>query len=355
MIWLREVLEWQKDLTNPTEFLEYLKIDLFHDDIFVFTPRGDLKQLSKGATPLDFAYAVHSDVGDRCNGAKVKGKMVPLNTLLKSGDRVEILTSPHQTPSQDWLKIVKTSRARSKIRRWLKQKGYENSLKLGQEILERELKKNNITVSLEQEMDDLVASLNFSNVDSLYAAIGSGDLSVKQVLTKLLPRPEEKIPIVRKFLGKARGRTGIKIQGLGNLVFRFAQCCQPLPGEEIVGFVTKGRGVSVHRSDCPNALQMMVGNDRSVDVQWDVQKGQWFLVKLLVVAEDRKGLLHDITEAISDADTNIRGVEIKPGETPAYGTLLIDVKNLRHLNRTIKKIKRVKGIVMVERVKGTEE
>ncbi|GAG26382.1 unnamed protein product, partial [marine sediment metagenome] len=252
-------------------------------------------------------------------------------------------------------KIVKTSRARSKIRRWLKQKGYENSLKLGQEILERELKKNNITVSLEQEMDDLVASLNFSNVDSLYAAIGSGDLSVKQVLTKLLPRPEEKIPIVRKFLGKARGRTGIKIQGLGNLMFRFAQCCQPLPGEEIAGFVTKGRGVSVHRRDCPNALQMMVGNDRSVDVQWDVQKGQWFLVKLLVVAEDRKGLLHDITEAISDADTNIRGVEIKPGETPAYGTLLIDVKNLRHLNRTIKRIKRVKGIVMVERAKGTEE
>jgi GTP pyrophosphokinase len=325
------------------------------DDIFVFTPKGDLKQLSKGATILDFAYAVHSDVGNRCVGAKVDGKMVPLNTILKSGDRVEILTSPHQTPSQDWLKIVGTSRARSKIRRWLKQKGYEDSLKLGQEILEKELRKNNIKMSLEQEMDDLVASLNFSNLESLLAAIGSGDLSVKQVLTKLLPRPEEKVPIVKKFLGKTRGRTGIRIQGLGNLMFRFAQCCQPLPGEEIVGFITKGRGVSVHRSDCPNALQMMVENDRSVDVQWDVQRDQSFLVKLLVVAEDRKGLLHDITEAIADADTNIRGAEIKPSEPPTCGTLLLEVKNLKHLDRTIKKIKRVKGVIMVERAKGVEE
>jgi guanosine-3',5'-bis(diphosphate) 3'-pyrophosphohydrolase len=355
MIWLREVLEWQKDLTNPSEFLEYLKIDLFDDDIFVFTPRGDLKQLSKGSTPLDFAYAVHSDVGNRCMGARVDGKMVPLNTLLKSGDRVEILTSPHQTPSQDWLKIVKTSRARSKIRRWFKQKGYEDSRKLGQEILEKELKKNNIKMLSEQEMDDLAAGLNFSDVESLYAAVGSGDTSIKQVLTKLLPREEEKVPIVRRVLEKARGRTGINIQGLGNLMFRFAQCCQPLPGEEIVGFITKGRGVSIHRSDCPNALQMMVENDRRVDVQWDVRKDQSFLVKLEVMLEDRKGLLHDITEAIADADTNIRGAEIKPSEPPTHGTLLIEVKNLRHLNRAIKKIRRVKGVIMVQRAKGMEE
>lgn len=355
MIWLREVLEWQKDLTNPSEFLEYLKIDLFDDDIFVFTPRGDLKQLSRGSTPLDFAYAVHSDVGNRCMGAKVDGKMVSLNTFLKSGDRVEILTSPHQTPSQDWLKTVKTSRARSKIRRWFKQKGYEDSRKLGQEILEKELKKNTIKMLSEQEMNDLAASLNFSGVESLYAAVGSGDTSIKQVLTKLLPREEEKVPIVKRVLEKARGRTGIKIQGLGNLMFRFAQCCQPLPGEEIVGFITKGRGVSVHRSDCPNALQMMVENDRRVDVQWDVQKDQSFLVKLEVMLEDRKGLLHDITEAIADADTNIRGAEIKPSEPPTHGTLLIEVKNLRHLNRAIKKIKRVKGVIMVQRAKGMEE
>jgi GTP pyrophosphokinase len=355
MIWLREVLEWQKDLTNPSEFLEYLKIDLFHDDIFVFTPRGDLKQLSKGSTPLDFAYAVHSDVGNRCIGAKVNGKMVPLNTLLKSGDRLEILTSPHQTPSQDWLKIVKTSRARSKIRRWLKQKGYEDSVKLGREVLEKEFKKNNIKILSEQEMNDLANSLNFSNVELMYAALGSGDVSIKQVLTRLLPSEEEKVGIVKKVLGKTRDRTGIKIQGMGNLMFRFAQCCQPLPGEEIVGFITKGRGVSIHRDDCPNALNMMGENDRRVDVEWDVQKDQSFLVRLEIMVEDRKGLLHDITKAIADADTNIKGAEIKPSEPPIYGTLIIEVKNLRHLNRTIKKIKRVKGVITVERAKGMEE
>jgi len=170
-----------------------------------------------------------------------------------------------------------------------------------------------------------------------------------------LPRDEEKVPIIKRVLERARGRTGIKIQGLGNLMFRFAQCCQPLPGEEIVGFITKGRGVSIHRSDCPNALQMTVENDRKVDVQWDVRKDQSFLVKLEVMLEDRKGLLHDITEAIADADTNIRGAEIKPSEPPTHGTLLIEVKNLRHLNRAIKKIKRVKGVIMVQRAKGMEE
>ncbi len=355
MIWLREVLEWQKDLTNPSEFLEYLKIDLFHDDIFIFTPKGDLKQLSKGSTPLDFAYAVHSDVGGRCVGAKVNGKMVPLNTLLKSGDRVEILTSPHQTPSQDWLKIVRTSKARSKIRRWFKQKGYEDSLKLGQEIFEKEFKKHSLKKLSEQEIDDLAASLNFSDVQSMYAALGSGDFSIKHVLTKFLPPEEEKVTIVKKLLDKAKGRTGVKVQGVGNLMFRFAQCCQPLPGEDIVGFITKGRGVSIHRSDCLNALQMTVESDRRVNVEWDVQKDQSFLVRLEVIVEDRKGLLHDIAEAIADADTNIKGAEIKPSAPPTRGNILIEVKNLKHLNRTIKKMKRVKGVIMVERTKGGEE
>lgn len=355
MIWLREVLEWQKDLTNPSEFLEYLRIDLFHDDIFVFTPRGDLKQLSKGSTPLDFAYAVHSDVGNRCVGAKTNGKMIPLNAVLKSGDRVEILTSPHQTPSRDWLKIVRTSRARSKIRRWLKQKGYEDSLKLGQEIYEKELKKNDIKKLSEQELNDLASSMNFPSPKSMYATLGSGDISIKQILTKLMPVEEKKAPIVKKILEKTRGKTGVRVQGMGNLMFRFAQCCQPLPGDEIVGFITKGRGISIHRSDCTNALQMMVENDKKVNVEWDAQKDQSFLVNLEIMVEDRKNLLHDLTKAIADADTNIRGAEIKPSEPPTYGNILIEVKNLKHLNRTIKKMKRVKGVITVERAKGMEE
>ena len=358
MVWLREVLEWQKDLTNPTEFLEYLKIDLFHDDIFVFTPRGELKQLPKGSTPLDFAYAVHSDVGYHCTGAKVNGKMVPLNTLLSSGDEVEIITSPHQIPSQDWLKIVKTSKARSKVRHWLKQKGYEESLHLGREMLEKELKKHHLGSLSEQEASDLAMQLNFEGSEAMFYALGSGNLSTKHLLSKLIPSEEKKKAapsIIKKFVDKARGGTrGIRVGGMANMAFRFAQCCQPVPGEQIVGFVTRGRGISIHRTDCANALQMGMENERRLAVEWDVDKDQSFMVKLEVLVEDRKNILKDITEAIADVDTNIRGAEIKGGEAVATGSFVIEVKNLGHLNKTLKRIKKVKGVIQVERAKGLE-
>jgi guanosine-3',5'-bis(diphosphate) 3'-pyrophosphohydrolase len=358
MVWLREVLEWQKDLTNPSEFLEYLKIDLFHDDIFVFTPRGELKQLPKGSTPLDFAYAVHSDVGHHCTGARVNGKMVPLHTLLSSGDEVEIIASPHQIPSQDWLKIVKTSKARSKIRHWLKQKGYEESLHLGREMLEKELKKHHLGNLSEQELSDLAMRLNFEGSEAMFYALGSGSLSIKHLLSKLLPSEEKEKTapsIIKRFVDKARGGTrGIRVGGMGHMAFRFAQCCQPVPGEQIVGFVTRGRGISIHRTDCANALQMGIENERRLAVEWDVDKDQSFMVKLEVLVEDRKNILKDITEAIADADTNIRGAEIKGGEAVATGSFVIEVKNLGHLNKTLKRIKKVKGVIQVERAKGLE-
>jgi guanosine-3',5'-bis(diphosphate) 3'-pyrophosphohydrolase len=358
MVWLREVLEWQKDLTNPSEFLEYLKIDLFHDDIFVFTPRGELKQLAKGSTPLDFAYAVHSDVGYHCTGAKVNGKMVPLNTLLSSGDEVEITTSPHQIPSQDWLKIVKTSKARSKIRHWLKQKGYEEGLHLGREMLEKELKKHSLKSLSEQEVSDLSMRLNFEGSGAMFYALGSGSLSIKHLLSKLIPSEEKKKAgpsIIKRFVDKARGGTrGVRVGGLRNMAFRFAQCCQPVPGEQIVGFVTRGRGISIHRADCTNALQIGIENERKLEVEWDVDKDQSFMVKLEVLVEDRKNILHDITEAIADVDTNVRGAEIKGGESVASGSFVIEVKNLGHLNKTLKRIKKVKGVIQVERAKGME-
>ncbi|MCJ7577366.1 MAG: TGS domain-containing protein, partial [candidate division Zixibacteria bacterium] len=358
MVWLREVLEWQKDLTNPSEFLEYLKIDLFHDDIFVFTPRGELKQLPKGSTPLDFAYAVHSDIGQRCTGAKINGRMVPLGTLLSSGDEVEIITSPHQLPSQDWLKIVKTSKARSKIKHWLRQKGYEESLNLGKQILEKELKKHNLKSLSEQEFSDLAMGLNFKDSEAMFYALGNGNISLAHVLSKLIPPEEKKKPgpsIIKRFVDKARGGAkGIKVGGMGNMMFRFAQCCQPVPGEEIVGFVTRGRGISIHRTDCANALQIGIENERKVGVEWDVDKDQSFLVKLEVLVEDRKNILKDITEAIADVDTNVRGAEIKGGESVASGSFVIEVKNLSHLNKTLKKIKKVKGVIQVERAKGVE-
>ncbi len=357
MIWLREVLEWQRELSSPSEFLEYLKIDLFQDDVFVFTPRGELKQLPKGSTPLDFAYAVHTDVGSHCTGARVNDKMVPLSRVLASGDRVEIITSSHQVPTPDWLKIVKTTKARSKIRHFLKQREYEESLNLGKELLEKEFKKHNLKLMGEHELTDLAMRLNLSSSEALLSALGNGSLSMKQVLSEILPEvPAQPLKegLIQKFVDKARGRRGIRIQGLGSLLFRFAQCCQPVPGERIIGFITRGRGVSVHRADCLNALQMMVENDRKVEVEWDVDKDQSFIVRLAILVEDRKNILKDITEAIADADTNVRGAEIKPGQAATIGNFIIEVKNLRHLNRAIKRIKRVKGVIEVERTKGAE-
>jgi guanosine-3',5'-bis(diphosphate) 3'-pyrophosphohydrolase len=358
MVWLREVLEWQKDLTNPSEFLEYLKIDLFRDDIFVFTPKGELRQLPKGSTPLDFAYAVHSDIGNHCTGAKINGRMVPLSTLLSSGDEVEIITSPHQLPSQDWLKIVKTSKARSKIKHWLKQKGYEENLNLGKEMLDKELRKHHLKSLSEQEISDLAMGQNFKDSEAMFYALGSGSISTNHILSKLIPPEEKKKPgpsIIKRFVDKARGGTrGIKVGGMGNMMFRFAQCCQPVPGEEIAGFVTRGRGISIHRADCPNALQIGIENERKVEVEWDVDKDQSFMVKLEVLVQDRKNILRDITQAIADSDTNVRGAEIKAGETVASGSFVIEVKNLSHLNKTLKRIKKVKGVMQVERAKGLE-
>ena len=356
MIWLREVLEWQKDLTNPKEFLEYLKVDLFHDDIFVFTPKGELRQLPRGSTPLDFAYTVHSDIGDHCVGVKVNGRMVPLSTVLNSGDEVDIVTSSHQAPSQDWLKIVKTAKARSRIKQWLKQKGYEQGMALGKEIFEKELKKQHLPLPSEEELIDLAMSLNYSSLSAMFYALGSGGISMHQILGKLVPEKKEiKESLVEKLIHKAKGvGKGIRVQGEGNMMFRFAQCCQPLPGEKIMGFITRGRGVSIHRADCTNVLQTMGNSDRQVEVQWDVGKDESFVVRLELVLEDRKNMLRDITEAITDADANVRGAEIKSGETMAMGDFLIEIRNLNHLNRTIKKIKEVKGVVAVKRAEGVE-
>jgi len=367
MIWLREVLEWQKDLKNPQEFLEYLKIDLFQEDIFVFTPKGEIKHLLKESTPLDFAYAVHSEIGNHCVGAKVNGKLVPLNTVLRNGDEVQILTSPQKTPNRDWLKIVKTSRARSKIRHWLREVEFDQSLKLGKEIFERELKKNHIKPLTEQQLSDLAMSLNFSDSEGLLSTLGEGNISIKQIISKLLPEDKIKKCVCRRsrdikrkeskvenIVERAHKRGGIKVGGVKNLMFRFAQCCQPVPGEKIIGFITKGRGISVHRYDCANALTMLAQEDRKLEVEWDVDKDQSFPVKLEVLVEDRKNILHELTKAIADSETNIRGVEIKGEGAFSYGILAIEVKNIRHLNKTIKKIKKVKGVISVERAKEVE-
>ncbi|UCB52684.1 MAG: bifunctional (p)ppGpp synthetase/guanosine-3',5'-bis(diphosphate) 3'-pyrophosphohydrolase, partial [Candidatus Zixiibacteriota bacterium] len=299
---------------------------------------------------------VHSEIGNHCVGAKVDGKMVPLNTGLSSGQEVEIISSPHQAPSQDWLKIVKTTRARSKIRHWLRQKRYEESVNLGKELLERELKKHHLKLPPEQEVSDLAMGLNFNDSEAMFFALGNGTASVKHILGKLIPsekKKEAEPSVIRKFVDKARGGAkGIRIGGMGDMMFRYGQCCQPVPGEKVIGFVTRGRGVSIHRSDCPNALQMLTEEDRKVEVTWDTAKDQSFLVKLDILVQDRRNMLRDITQAISDADTNVRAAEIRGRETTPTGSFIIEVKNISHLNKTLKKIRRVKGVIEVGRSKG---
>lgn len=358
MAWLREVLEWQKDMTNPAEFLEYLKIDLFHDDIFVFTPRGEIKQLPRGATPLDFAFAVHTDVGYHCTGARMNGKICSLSTPLNSGDEVEIITSAHQSPHADWLKIVKTARAKNKIRYWLKQQGYEKQVSLGKELFEKELKRNHIHIPPEPELNDIAMGMSFTSGEAMFAALGEGVISINQIVHKLRPEKQKPAPlaVLTRVAEKIRGAPrGIRVQGLGDLLFRFAQCCQPVPGEPIIGFITRGRGVSIHRVDCSNALQISTDSDRKVLVDWDVDKSQSFTVRLSVLVEDRKNILADITTVISETEANVRAAEIKGGSAGTAGSFMIEVRNLAHLNRVVNQIKKVKGVVLVERAKGAEQ
>ena len=357
MTWIREILEWQREMTNPEEFLEYLKIDLFPDDVFVYTPAGDLKQLPRGSTPLDFAFSVHSDIGFHCVGAKVNGRFVPLSTVLQSGDEVEIKTSPHQNPSSDWLMTVRTTRAKSKIKHWLRQKGYEQAVSLGREMLEREVKKAKIKTPSEAELNDVASRVGFISIEQMYSGLGSGTISVKNLITKLAPPSEEKedSSLIRRFFDQARGVSkGIKIRGVENLMFRFAACCQPVPGEKIIGFVTRGRGLSIHRADCKNAAAILQEPERLINVEWNVEKGQSFLVRLLAVVEDRKNLLKEITEAISEADVNVRGGEISEGIPPAKGRFIIEVQNYGQLARVMDKIRKVEGVLSVERESGGE-
>ncbi len=351
MAWIREMLEWQREMTNPEEFLEFLKIDLFREDVFVYTPAGELKQLPRGSTPLDFAFAVHSNIGFHCQGAKINGKYVPLSTILKSGDEVEIRTSPHQTPSSDWLKIVKTARAKSKIRHWLKQKGFEQSIILGREMMEREFKKRRLPHPPDPELSDLAAMNGFTGTEQMLAAIGSGAVSPQSLVNKLFPQEAKKDPsLMQKFVDQARGVSrGIKVGGLENLMFRFASCCQPVPGEKIIGFVTRGRGLSIHRADCRNIGELFDEPERKVDVEWDVVKGQSFLVKLDILAEDRKNLLKEITEAIAEADVNVRGGEILRGTAPATGHFVVEIQNYGQLRKAIDKIMKVKGVLSAYR------
>jgi len=354
--WLRQMLDWGDDTKDPREFMEDLKISLFQDEVFVFTPKGDLIKLPIGSTPVDFAFAVHTDIGLHCIGAKVNGRIVPLNTELKSGDSVEIITSAKQRPNPDWLKFVKTSKARSKIKKWIKDSLFEQSLKLGKEILEKGLKKYRLVIE-EEELKTIAQSMGFPEVNQLYAALGRGEIALPTIIKKLLPKGTviEKggESLLKRFIFKAKGSAeGIRVDGINNMLITFAKCCQPVPGDKILGFVTKGRGIVIHRADCTNILRLMEDPERSVEVEWDVSNDKHFTVRLRILAEDRKGLLRDVAQAVSATDTNIISVDMKAEDSLVTGNMIIEVKDLQHLTRVVNKIDRVKGVITVERLSG---
>ncbi|MFQ5770331.1 MAG: TGS domain-containing protein, partial [bacterium] len=341
---------------DPSDFMENLRIELFQDEVFVFTPKGDLLKLPLGSTPVDFAFAVHTDVGYHCLGAKVNGRMVSINYKLKSGDSVEILTSPNQKPNPDWIKFVKTSKARSKIKRWIKESFFEQSLKLGEEIVTKQFKRYNIKKE-SVDLNEIAQSFNFPTAQQLFASIGRGETSIHTVIARFAPEKNIEIKdtsLFQKFISRARGKAkGVRVQGIDNLMINFGRCCQPVPGDNILGFITKGRGIVVHRSDCKNIINLIENPERKIEVEWDVEKDKHFMIRLQLLGEDRKHFLRDVSESISQTDTNIVSIEMKVEDAIVQSNLILEVRNLQHLTKIINKISQVKGVMNVERLNVT--
>ena len=351
--WFRQILELQLDAKTPDEFLEFLKLDLYQDEIFVFSPKGDVIQLPKGATPIDFAFAVHSEVGFRCAGARINGRIAPLSRPLRNSEQVEIITAAVARPSRDWLAHVRTGRARHKIRQWLRHEEHASSAKLGQDILERELKRRRLTKPDDPALLVVSKAMNLMDVQHLYASIGQGDVNVLAVLKQLFPDLDEKEAakptLVERLVDRVRGTKGVRIQGVDGLMVRYAQCCQPVPGDPVTGYVTRGRGVSIHRADCPNLLFLTHEPERRLEIDWQEADGERFLVRLALEGNDRRGLYADVAAAAGDTGTNIRSMELKSTDGKATGSLLVEVENLNHLTRIIKAVRKVKGITEVSR------
>jgi GTP pyrophosphokinase len=352
--WFRQLLELQQDAHSPEEFLEFLKVDLYQDEIFVFTPQGDVKRLPKGATAIDFAFHVHTEVGIRCQGCKINGRIAPLHREIKNGDTVEILTSPQARPSRDWLSHVRTGRARHKIKQWIRHEEETVSCQLGREILQREVKRRRLTMPDQETLARGASLLGMADGKSLEAAVGRGDVPIGQVMRSMYPElpgediQEPKPTVFGRMLDRIRLGRGIKIQGVDGLLVRYAQCCQPVPGDPVVGYVTQGRGISIHRADCPNLLTLSA-TDRRVEIDWQEQEGESFAVRLVVNAEDRRGLYADILQAISATGTNIRGADLHTKDGSAFGTVFVEVDNLPHLAKVLKAVRRVKGVASVDR------
>jgi len=349
--WLRELLDiLQSEENDPKEFMHLLKIDLFGDEIFVFTPKGDLVQLPIKSSPVDFAYHVHTEVGQTCLGAKINHKVVPLNTELQNGDTVEIITSSSQNPNYGWLKFAVTSKARNRIKRYLSKKERDESIKMGEEIMTKGLRRLKL-LNLLDEIKAAYKKFGFGSTDQLMEAIGKGEISIRNILEKIAPQEEQvEEPEASSFFSfKRKESKSIKLEGISNIMANFGKCCNPIPGDDMLGFITRGRGITVHRSDCSSLPLLNKESDRLVPVEWEVSRKDFFNVQLKVVGEDRKGLLKDMTESISKLNINISSVDIKVKEAIATAILIIQVNNLKQLDRVIRIMSKVKSIDFVER------
>ncbi|MCY3669055.1 MAG: bifunctional (p)ppGpp synthetase/guanosine-3',5'-bis(diphosphate) 3'-pyrophosphohydrolase [Gemmatimonadetes bacterium] len=339
MSWLHQVIDWQQEATDPVEFMESLKTELAsQDEIFVFTPKGHLHQLPKGATPIDFAFAIHTDIGLHCATAKVNDHVVPLSAALSSGQTVEIVTAPQQKPKLAWLDQVKTAKARQAIRRWLREEQYDHNVRLGKEALDRGLRDD------PPNLDAVAEEFGFRDAEHLYAALGNGDLSIGKVISRIAP-PKPKRRALRP-----QDRRDIRIQGMQNLMIRFGKCCGPIPGDEIVGLVTRGRGVTVHRTDCPNIGRISAEPDRLLAVEWELEDEPAFTVQLRTRSWDRTYLLADIARAISDAGSNIRDSTTRADGHIAEQDFWIDVADNEQLRQAIDQIEQIEGVLEVQRV-----
>ncbi|KAA5807123.1 RelA/SpoT family protein [Thermoanaerobacterium thermosaccharolyticum] len=361
--WLRQLLEWQRELKDAKEFMETLKIDLFTDEVYVFTPKGDVISLPAGSTPIDFAYSIHTEIGHRLNGAKVNGKIVPIDYELKNGDIVEILTTTNSDrgPSRDWLQIVKSSQAKNKIRQWFKKEKREENIERGEEIFYRELKRHGIQQSqLKGDiMESVLRKLNMHSEEDLFAAIGFGGLALNQIIPRIKEElkqiesedKKQNTPIAEIKKKPKIGGMGVIVKGEDNVMVRFSKCCSPVPGDEIVGYVTKGRGVSIHRKDCPNIKDYVYDKNRIVEVEWDQGKNIAYQADIQIMANDRYGLLTDVTSILADIKISVRAVNARTTkDNVAIINLTLEITSREQLEKIMNKLKALDGVTDVYRI-----
>jgi len=360
--WLRQFIEWQQDLPDNRQFMDSVKLELFHDVVYVFTPKGTVKELPKGATPVDFAYAIHTEVGDHCVGAKVDGKIVPLRHEVSSGDTIEILTSPNQTPHKDWLKFVRTSRAKAKIKHWIKAEEQKRSLEIGRRLLEAELRRHGLAPSQVSKSDallELAKQEGYTTIDELAAAVGFGHIATAQIVGRLMTPATERsaTPSASGLVPKvASGRgeeASVQVKGGRDLLMQLSRCCNPVPGDKILGYITRGRGLTIHSVECPNLAALDYDRDRLVEVEWDTATPGQHAVNIAVIAEDKTGMLANVSSAIAGSDANISRAEITTREDrKAELHFVVEIADTNHLHRVLKAIERVEGIITARRLRS---